>query len=318
MLALRIDDGLRLAPNHPRPTPPPGEALIRVRKAGICNTDLELVRGYHDFRGTPGHEFVGVVEEGPATWRGRRVCGEINAACGACEECRAGRTTHCANRTVLGIASRDGAFAGYLTLPLENLHAVPDGVCDDDAVFTEPLAAALEIQQQIQIRPADRVAVVGPGKLGTLVALTLAPTGCDLIVIGRRPESLAWLAARGIRTELAEGAAGLRADVVVEASGNSQGFALARQIVRPRGTLVLKSTYHGQTTVDLSGIVVNEIALLGSRCGPFRPALDLLARGMIDPTPLIEARYPLAEGLRAMEHAARPGARKVLLEMTDG
>lgn len=317
MEALWLEGGtLRLRHDLPRPEPPPGEVLVRVLQAGICNTDLELVRGYYPFRGVPGHEFVGVVEEGPAELAGRRVVGEINAVCGGCPACRSGHSRHCPERTVLGIAGRDGAFAPYLALPAANLHPVPDGVSTDAATFTEPLAAALEIQQQVAVRPDERVLVVGDGKLGQLVAQTLALTGCRLLVLGRHPGKLALLADRGISgTGSAEAVAAGAFDLAVECTGNPAGFRLARRALRPRGTLVMKSTYAGELTLDASALVVDEITLVGSRCGPFAPALRLLAERRVEVEPLIHARYPLAEGLAAFEHAARPGVLKVLLEM---
>lgn len=315
MLGLWLEDK-RLSLRHdlPAPQPPPGEALVRVLCAGICNTDVELTRGYYPYRGVLGHEFVGVVES-DGEWRGARVCGEINAACGACASCRAGRRTHCERRTVLGIVDRDGAFAEYLTLPVENLHAVPEAVPDDEAVFAEPLAAALEITQQVHVRPDDRVVVVGDGKLGLLCAQVLALTGCDLTAVGRHPGKLEVLARRGIRTALAGEVPVLRADMAVECTGSPAGFELARSLLRPRGTLVLKSTYAGSITVDLSRVVVDEITLVGSRCGPFAPALGLLARRQVDVRSLIHARYPLQDSLAAMERAVQPGVLKVLLEM---
>jgi threonine dehydrogenase-like Zn-dependent dehydrogenase len=307
---------LNLREDVPLPAPPAGEALVRVRLAGVCNTDLELVRGYYPYAGVPGHEFVGVVQTAAAApeWNGRRVVGEINAACGACETCRAGRRTHCERRTVLGIVARDGAFATHLRLPTENLHAVPDEVPDEVAVFTEPTAAALEIQTQVQIGAADRVVVIGAGKLGHLVAQTLATTGCDLLAVGRSPRPLALLAARGIRTGTAPDVAERRADVVVECTGNPEGLEMARRAVRPRGTIVLKSTYHGRASIDMAPFVVDEITLVGSRCGPFAPALALLAQGAVDPRPLVEARYGLGDAVAAFAHASRPGALKVLVE----
>jgi threonine dehydrogenase-like Zn-dependent dehydrogenase len=307
---------LRLREDVPIPVPPPGEALVRVTVAGICNTDVELTRGYYPYAGIPGHEFVGVVEQGPETLRGKRVAGEINAVCGACEPCRNERRTHCDHRTVLGIIARNGAFAEYLTLPAENLHVVPDEVPDEIAVFTEPLAAALEIQTQIAIRDSDRVLVVGDGKLGQLVALSLALTGCGLAVTGRHREKLALLERAGIRTIEAPEIAARSFDVAVECSGSASGFALARQALRARGTLVMKSTYAGELTVNASSLVVDEISLIGSRCGPFAPALELLAENRIDPRPLIHARYALSDAVSAFEHAQRPGVLKVLVRCT--
>jgi len=307
---------LQLREDYPRPVPPPGEALVRVRLAGICNTDLEIVRGYMGFRGVLGHEFVGTVEEAEdRSLIGQRVVGEINAYCGECPTCRAGRPTHCPHRTTLGIWGRDGAFAEYLTLPVRNLHVVPDGISDEEAVFTEPLAAALEILEQVHLRPTDRVVVLGDGKLGLLVAQALALMGCDLLTVGRHREKLAILARRGIPTALEAEAEGLAADVVVECTGRPEGFAAARRILRPRGTLVLKSTYHGYVEADLTGLVVDEITLVGSRCGPFPPALRLLQRGLVDVQPLISAVYPLDRGMEAFARAAEPGVLKVLLQV---
>jgi threonine dehydrogenase-like Zn-dependent dehydrogenase len=245
------------------------------------------------------------------------VCGEINAVCGACVQCRNGRRTHCDRRTVLGIINRHGVFADYAVLPFENLHPVPDSIPDDEAVFTEPLAAALEIPQQVQIHPSDAVIVVGDGKLGLLCAQVLALTGCQLLAAGKHPSKLEVLARRGIRTALvSELPATFRADLAVECTGSADGFELARQFLRPRGTLVLKSTYAGRATVDLSRVVVDEVTLVGSRCGPFPAALDLLARKLVDVRSLIQARYPLQDGLAAMERAQQPGVLKVVLEIS--
>jgi threonine dehydrogenase-like Zn-dependent dehydrogenase len=310
------DRQIQVREDLPKPSLAPGEAVVRVSLAGVCNTDLELVKGYYPFTGVPGHEFVGTVEaaEGSSAWRGRRVVGEINASCRRCDTCRAGRPTHCARRTVLGIVGRDGAFATHLRIPVANLRAVPDGLPDDAAVFTEPLAAALEIQEQVRISSEERVVVIGPGKLGHLVAQSLAPTGCGLVVAGRRPQPLALLATRGIRAVLVEDLEPRMADVVVECTGDPEGLEVARRAVRPRGTIVLKSTYHGTAAVDLAAFVVDEITLVGSRCGPFDPALALLAGGTVDPRPLVEARYPLDRAVEAFAHAGRPGVLKVLVD----
>jgi threonine dehydrogenase-like Zn-dependent dehydrogenase len=320
MRALVLDDGVTLRQDYPPPDPAAGEALVRVRKAGICNTDLELVRGYAAFHGVLGHEFVGVVQACPSApfWEGRRVVGEINLACGACDTCRAGRPTHCASRTALGIRGRDGAFADWLTLPVVNLHAVPDGVSDDQAVFIEPLAAALAITDQVHVRPSDRVVVLGDGKLGQLLAQVLALTGCDLTAIGRHEEKLKLLAARGIDTCLVDHSSRgpeILSDVVVEATGTPAGYTAARQLVRPRGRLVLKSTYHDLARVDLTQIVVDEVRVIGSRCGPFAPALRLLAQGLVSVEALIQARYSLDQGELALKRAATKGVLKVVIEM---
>jgi threonine dehydrogenase-like Zn-dependent dehydrogenase len=307
---------LQLKTDLPIPEPSTDEALVRVLQAGVCNTDLELLRGYYPYQGILGHEFVGVVEQGPQHLINQRVVGEINAVCGKCRFCRGGSPTHCENRTVLGIVNRNGAFADYLTLPITNLHPVPDNVSTDVATFTEPLAAALEIQQQVSIGENQRVLVVGDGKLGQLVAQTLALTGCDLLVIGRHPEKLANLAARGIKTGLETAVTERSFDLAVECTGNPQGFELARRSLCPRGILVLKSTYAGKLTLDASALVVDEITVIGSRCGPFAPALELLESQQVDVEPLIQGRYPLEEGLKAFETAQRRGVLKVLVEIS--
>lgn len=292
----------------------PGEALIRIRKAGICGTDLELVKGYYPYTGIPGHEFVGEVVESPdPAWIGKRVVGEINAVCGVCEQCRSGRPTHCENRSVLGIINREGVFAEYTTLPLENLHLVPESVLDEAAVFTEPLAAALEIQQQVQIHPTDRVLLIGAGRLGQLIAQTLVLTGCDLKVVARHPQQKELLARRGIRLIDEGDVQHWRYDLVVEATGSPSGFELAREALRPRGTLLLKSTYKGEMAVNFSSLVVDEIQLIGSRCGPFGPALRLLEQREVDPTVLIAAEFRLGDGIKAFGEAEKTGMLKVLL-----
>ncbi len=291
------------------------EALIRIRRAGICSTDLELVKGYYPYTGILGHEFVGeVIGTEDTSWIGQRVVGEINAVCNQCEQCLNGRTTHCENRTVLGIVKRDGTFAEYTTLPLANLHRVPASVPDEMAVFTEPLAAALEIQQQVQIKPTDRVLLIGAGRLGQLIAQTLVLTGCDLRVLARHPQQQNLLKARGIRIIAEEEIRPWKWDVVVEATGSQSGFSLARQAIRPRGTLVMKSTYKGEMNVNFSSIVVDEINIVGSRCGPFEPALRLMETRQVDPTVLIADEFKLANALKAFEHAAEMGVLKVLIQ----
>jgi threonine dehydrogenase-like Zn-dependent dehydrogenase len=297
------------------PIPPEGEALVRVIRAGICNTDLELVRGYYPYTGILGHEFVGIVERGSPNLVDRRVVGEINAACGECRFCLRNQPTHCERRTVLGIVDRNGAMAEYLTLPAANLHPVPDSVTTDAATFTEPLAAALEIQEQVKIAPEDRVLVVGDGKLGQLVAQTLALTGCDLLVVGRHADKLAKLECRGIKVGFADRVTAKSFDLAVECTGNTEGFNLALAGLRPRGTLVLKSTYAGKLTLDASALVVDEITVVGSRCGPFAKALKLLEADRVDVTNLIEACYPLEDGLAAFARARQKGVLKVLLSM---
>lgn len=309
------DRRIRVRDDVPWPAVPPGEARIRVLLAGICGTDLELVEGYYPYTGVPGHEFVGRVEESPGApeWLGRRVVGEINAVCGACPTCRANRPTHCERRSVLGIVNRPGVFAESFLLPVANLHAVPDELSDELAVFAEPAAAALRVLQQVHLGPGQRVAVLGPGRLGTLVAQALAGSGCDLVVVARRPESRERVARLGLAVAAPDELPAGRLDLVVECTGNVEGLALARRAVRPQGTIVLKSTYHGEVQANLSAVVVDEVTLVGSRCGPFAPALQALRAGRLDPRGLVEARYPLEQAPAAFEHAARPGALKVLI-----
>jgi threonine dehydrogenase-like Zn-dependent dehydrogenase len=313
MRALRFDDNtLRL--DDIAPPQRSGEALIRLLVAGICSTDLEIVRGYAGFAGTLGHEFVGVVEscEDPS-WIGQRVVGEINIGCAVCDVCRNEDARHCPSRTTLGIRSRDGAFAEYLSLPAENLRAVPANVPDRQAVFTEPLAAACEILDQVAITPRDRVAVIGDGKLGQLIARVLATTGCELTLIGKHENKLALAAQAGIHAVLLRDLKTGRFDRIVEATGSNHGLQLAINLVRPRGTVLMKSTIHGNVSLDTSKVVVNEINLTGSRCGRFEPALDLLARGAIDVEPLITREFPLSYGVEAMEMAGKAGILKILL-----
>lgn len=313
MKALLYDGELKLS-SKPRPKPPPGEALIRVSLAGICNTDLEIAKGYMGFQGVLGHEFVGIVEAADEKgWVGKRVVGEINCYCGECPLCRRGLFTHCPERTTLGIWGRDGAFAEYLTLPLANLHPVPEEIPDEDAVFVEPLAAAMEILEQIEVKPTDRVILLGDGKLGLLVAQVLALQGCDLLVVGHHAHKLEILKRLGIATHLGEGCLEGSFDIVVDCTGNPEGFAQALALLRPRGTLVLKSTYHSETGVDLSRLVIDEITLIGSRCGPFAPALELLRRGLVDVAPLISTTLPLDEEIRAFQLAGEGETLKVLL-----
>ena len=316
MRAVWLEDGRLSVRDTDRPTLSAGEALVSVVQAGICNTDLELVDGYYPYCGVLGHEFVGVVEDGPDELRGRRVVGEINAACGRCSTCSAGVPSHCPNRTVLGIVDRDGAFAEKLSLPAGNLRPVPQAVSDDAATFTEPLAAALEIQEQVAIADCRRVLVVGSGKLGQLIARSLHLTECELLVLGRRQRTLELLEAQGVEvTEDERRVEGKTFDLAVECTGNADGFELARRALRPRGTLVMKSTYAGSLTLDAAAVVVDELQLVGSRCGPFAPALELLAEGRVEVEDLIDARYPLDDALAAFEHAARPGVLKVLLQV---
>jgi threonine dehydrogenase-like Zn-dependent dehydrogenase len=316
MNALRFENGTVSLAEAPIPRRE-DEALVRVTMAGICNTDLEIVRGYAEYSGTLGHEFVGVVERSPDPAQiGRRVVGEINAGCGACEGCRKGDPRHCPRRTVLGIRGREGAFAEFLSLPPRNLRFVPDNVPDRDAVFAEPLAAACEILDQVAIAPRDRVAVLGDGKLGQLIARVLHTTGCELTLIGKHAAKLELAARDGVQTRRREDVSRApedRYDVVVEATGSPAGLPFALDLVRARGTLVLKSTFQDNVSFNPSRIVVDEIHVLGSRCGRFEAALALLEAGRVRLAPLIAGEYPLAEGVAAMDAAARPGALKILL-----
>ena len=317
MRALTLRSGLEYCQQYPAPSPAGGEAVVRVIQAGICATDLQLVQGYMGFQGVPGHEFVGIVQEAPhhTDLIGKRVVGEINAACRACQVCQAGRPTHCPHRTTLGIDRRDGAFADFLSLPVENLHPLPDEITNDQAVFTEPLAAACQVLEQVPIDPTDRILVIGDGKLGLLCAQVLHRTPCRLTVLGHHPEKLQILAARGIDTNQAPASLSPGFDIVVEATGTPGGFALAREYVRPRGTIVLKSTYHGQTAVDMTALVVHEITVVGSRCGPFPTAISLLRENAVDVQSLIHKRFSLEQATDAFAFAAKKGVLKVLLEM---
>jgi threonine dehydrogenase-like Zn-dependent dehydrogenase len=318
MKALRYENGRLEVAEVARPESE-GEAVVRVKLSGICNTDVEIVRGYAGFQGTIGHEFVGVVESAPGAEHllGRRVVGEINAGCGRCELCRAGDSRHCPSRTVLGIVGRDGAHAEALKLPAVNLLPVPDAVPDELAVFAEPLAAAWGITERVRIDASVRVGIIGDGKLGLLCAQALAMAHpARLLLVGKHRNKLSIAARRGIETATLEELKGKLArefDVVVEASGSESGFAMALDMLRPRGVLVLKSTFHGETSVATARIVVDEISVVGSRCGRFAPALDLLERGAVDVQSLISEEYSLTEGVRAMERATQNGVIKVLL-----
>ena len=317
MKALRFDgDRLKLAE-----IPTPGnesEALVRIIMSGICNTDIEIVRGYAGFTGTIGHEFVGVVESaGDAEHLvGKRVVGEINVGCGVCEKCLRGDPRHCPVRTVLGIVGRDGAHAEYLRLPSRNLIEIPNNVSDEQAVFAEPLAAAYGITEQVDVSLDTRVAVIGDGKLGLLCAMSLALRSQNVSLIGKHVSKMAIAQKSGVETiELSGLTTSMhgRFDVVVEASGSESGFATALDLVRPRGKIVLKSTFHGTPAWQASRVVVDEITIVGSRCGRFRPALDLLANGSVNVESLISDEFPLSDGLAAMGHASKTGVIKVLL-----
>lgn len=314
MRAVVWDGGLAVRDDVPIPERRQGEALIRVALAGVCNTDIEITRGYAGFKGVLGHEFVGIVEDADDPQLvGRRVVGEINVPCGECEMCRRGYPRHCDRRRTLGIHGLSGAFADYTVLPEANLYVLPDEVSDRQAVFVEPLAAGVEILDQVHIRPEDKVVVLGDGKLGLLTAMAIRAYGHDVVVVGRHPGKLAVARAAGAAGVL-EGEFAGRADVVVECTGSPSGVAAALAIVRPRGTLVLKTTVHGQTSVDLSRIVVNEITCVGSRCGPFAPAIRLLAEGKINTEGLIDSVFPVSRAHEAMARAQTRGVLKVLLD----
>lgn len=315
MLAVHLEKGCVRVNAVAEPLRPPGFALIRLLCGGICNTDLELQRGYYDFSGTPGHEFAGeVVDADDKTWIGRRVVGEINLGCNQCEWCRKGLCRHCPRRTVLGIVKHAGAFQELLTLPERNLHLIPENVPLEAAVFTEPLAAACEILDQVRFPCAAEVAVLGDGKLGLLIALVLNAHGLKVLQFGRHAEKLRIAAKEGVQTEMVRGSLPESAfDWVVDATGSREGLAQAVRMARPRGTVIMKSTLHGPVAMDTAPIIVNEVTLVGSRCGRFEPALRLLAHGTIPVADLIVESFPLREAPRAFETAAQKGTLKVLL-----
>ena len=327
MKALRFDGELRLVDDQPMPRRE-GEALVKVLCAGICNTDLEITKGYAGFTGTIGHEFVGRVVESPGDeLLQKRVVGEINVGCQECADCEMGDARHCPNRTVLGIKGRDGAFAEYLSLPLRNLIELPDSISDEEAVFIEPLAAACNILEQVQIGQEDCVAVIGDGKLAQLIIRVLAQTGCSLTLIGKHPAKLQLAAKYASPIWTGESLSKLppwpgqsrheKFDVVIEASGSPDGLPVAVQLVKPRGTIILKSTHHLPTVLDLSPVVVQEIKLFGSRCGRFHAAIRHLMEGNIDLSPLISGRYPLEEGMQAFAAARQTASLKILLRIAE-
>jgi len=314
MRALQLNGSLEYRNDVSIPEADQEQALLKVIRAGICNTDLELVQGYMNFSGILGHEFVAEVEDGPPEWIGKRVVGEINVADGECEFCLQGITSQCSNRLTLGIDRHDGAFSDYMVLQQQNLHVVPDNVADDAAVFVEPLAAALQVLEAVHVLPRDRVIVVGIGKLGALVAQVLRLTGADVIGLIRREKQARRLEKWGIAHAAREDLQDRSAPMVVDCTGTSDGFATSLDLVKPRGTIVLKSTYTGIPQADLTRIAVDEVRVIGSRCGPFDSALRLLSAGLVDVESLVEARYPIEQGIEAFEHAARKGAYKVLLD----
>jgi threonine dehydrogenase-like Zn-dependent dehydrogenase len=313
-VVLSRDNRLSSRHDYPTPTPREGEVLVRVLRAGVCETDLQLVKGYMGFSGVLGHEFVGIAESGPL--KGRRVVGEINCSCWACPTCRAGRPSHCPTRTVIGILNHDGAFADLLAVPQRNLHPVPDSIPDDVAVFTEPVAAAFQIPAQISIGRRDRVVVLGDGRLGNLCAQVLARLSSNVTVVGKHSGKLALLQGAGVRTKLlADVEPDHNADIVVDCTGSPTGLPTALSLVRPRGTIVLKTTVAGEQTLALAPIVIDEVTIIGSRCGPFDRALSALGAGDVSVLPLISARYGLSDGLAAIEHARTRPSLKVLIDV---
>ncbi|MBI5408819.1 MAG: alcohol dehydrogenase catalytic domain-containing protein [Nitrospirae bacterium] len=342
MKALVFNNGLQYRTDYPMPELKENEALIRVIYAGICNTDIEITKGYMGFQGVPGHEFVGVVEKcGESNLVGKRVSGEINVGCGACSYCREDMQNHCPDRSVPGILNKDGAFAEYITLPVRNLHIIPDSLSDEEAVFIEPLAAAFEILKQVKITPSDKVCVLGDGKLGLLVGQALSTTSCDLVVVGKHKEKLSILEGMGIRTELISSknpptspfskgglnsplSRGVRGvfpslnksfDIVVDCTGSPSGIETALALVKPRGKIILKTTVAGSRQIDLNKIVIDEISVLGSRCGPFPAAIKAIEAKKVNLLPLVGKRFNLKNGVKAFEYASRKGALKALLKI---
>lgn len=312
MVAVRLENRKVTVEKAAAPRRRPGYALIRMLYAGICNTDIELLRGYYGFRGRPGHEFVGEVVEGALA--GRHVVGEINLACTRCEWCRRGLGRHCPHRTVLGIVGHPGAMAELLTLPEQNLHVVPEGLKLEQAVFVEPLAAACEVLEQVSIPAGTEVAVLGDGKLGLLVAQVLAARGMRVHQFGRHREKLRIAAQAGVTGELRGQRLPVAGyDYVVEATGSREGLAEAVGLCRPRGTVILKSTVHGASRLEAAPVIVNEVTLVGSRCGPFEPALALLAAGKVRVEDMISERYRLSQAPAAFRKAQQKGVLKVLL-----
>ena len=315
MRAIVLDDQVSLATGRPTPTPAAGEVLVRVLRAGVCETDLQLIKGYMGFRGVLGHEFVGIAESGPMA--GRRVVGEINCACWVCDTCRMGLPTHCPNRTVLGILNHDGAFADLIAVPQRNLHAVPDTLSDDVAVFTEPVAAAFQIPVQLTIGKKDRIAILGDGRLGNLCAQVLARLSDHVLVIGKHREKLALLSSMGIATAMLSDSIDARSfDIVVDCTGSESGLPTALRLVRPRGTIVLKTTVAGEQKLAWAPFVIDEVTLIGSRCGPFDKALEALEQGHVQVQPLISDRFDLSRGVDALDRAQTKGILKVLLDVS--
>jgi threonine dehydrogenase-like Zn-dependent dehydrogenase len=315
MRAIVLNDHVEVRDDRPSPTPADGEVLVRVVRAGVCETDLQLIKGYMGFHGVLGHEFVGVAESG--AFAGRRVVGEINCACWHCETCRRALHTHCPHRTVLGILGHDGAFADLIAVPQRNLHLVPDALSDDVAVFTEPVAAACQIAMQVTVRPDDRVIVLGDGRLGNLCAQVLARLARRTLVVGKHEEKLALLRSMGIDAARLGGPLDERsADIVVDCTGSETGLPTALELVRPRGTIVLKTTVAGAHSMAWAPFVIDEVTLVGSRCGPFDQALLALERGHVQVQPLISDRFTLSRGIDALARAQTSPVLKVLLDVS--
>ena len=317
MRAAHLDGStVTLQNDYPKPEPPEGEVLVRVLRAGICETDLQLMKGYMGFCGVLGHEFVGIVESGPLA--GQRVVGEINCSCWDCETCRRGLPTHCPNRTVIGILGRDGAFADYISVPQKNLHLVPDSLSTDEAVFVEPVAAAFQILRQKLVQKGDRVTVLGDGRLGNLCAQVLAWSGCEVLVVGKHKSKLGVLSDLGIQTTLLGDVTPQRdQDIVVDCTGSATGLPTALQFVRPWGTVILKTTVAGEQTLALAPIVIDEVRVIGSRCGPFPDAIAALDAGHVSVKPLISDRFPLDNAVAALQHTASQPVLKVLLDVAE-
>jgi alcohol dehydrogenase len=312
---------LHLIENYCVPEPAENEALVRILLAGVCATDIEISRGYKDFKGVPGHEFVGIVEQvngGYPGLVGKRVVGEINFGCGTCEYCLKGAERHCLSRTALGISEHDGVFAEFVAIPLRNLWEVPQSVDDETAVFTEPLAAVFEVFQEVHVAPLDKCAILGDGKMGILLALVLSKTWSHTVLVGKHDHKLAIAARQGVSTKkLDEINLKPSYEIVIDATGSPEGVGIALGLVKPQGVIVLKTTVAEKSTVDLSRVVVNEIKVVGSRCGPFPPALGALARQRIDVKPLISAIYPFDQALAGLQKASEKEAIKVLLDFRE-
>lgn len=318
MKAIVFDKKIRVISNHPVPTPEKGEALIRVLMAGICNTDIEILKGYMGFKGIPGHEFVGVVHKINGRDKrllGKRVVGEINCGCGTCNYCRKGLKNHCPERKVLGILNKDGAFAEYMTLPIENLHRVPSNISDEEAVFTEPIAAAFEILRQVKIKKGDKILVMGDGKLGLLISFVMKRVNPDLTLLGKHNDKLRIATKQKIKTILLDDL-NIRKDydIVIDSTGTANGFDLSLRLVKPRGVVVLKSTVAEGIPLNLAPVVIDEITVIGSRCGPFKPALDALSKRQVNPIPLITQTFGFDKAGEAFDRARERNSLKIIID----